>query len=511
MFHRFRTVEDGARVQVHVFIHPVKQRAVGRDLDAGRGLAAIDTAASGGEDADVAAARDESGHAHGIVAGRVHEAEAGRGDGFGVIINGGERGLAALGNRAEALLVNGRQPALLVAVARVVINARAEHLRVIFPPMNLPDELVGHGLVHRALNQQMLRTINLRRLGEHGRAAVRDEPIAGHAERGIGGDAAVAIGAAAVFGEDEFADGLRGAACGVGQREKFRHRRDPSLDAFAHAAGALNGHERRRVFAGLEFGEIVILAQPADLVHLAAETDHHVAGNVRMPRHAHGDAFEQLQTFRRRDAATHLVRERDDAIHVRKIAAQVLVAETFLDVARHGGRAVDRGNDGEVIARADLAAGTEEAWERALVRGRRDGPHVRARRVIARVGLTDEIVRMDVCARRDVALREADDLSVAPHRCAIGDGDKRNFVSGRNGLRHGEASGVGQEFPACLHRALGHGDLIARVQADEGVIEVVGHARRMEEKLQTPNRKSGRTAVPAARTFFALDNARGRA
>src|SRR2546422_11249745 len=48
----FGAVQDGAGVDVHVFVHPVVERRIGGDLDAGRRFTTVNTAASGREDAD---------------------------------------------------------------------------------------------------------------------------------------------------------------------------------------------------------------------------------------------------------------------------------------------------------------------------------------------------------------------------------------------------------------------------------------------------------------------------
>src|SRR5437764_1838731 len=90
----FGAVENGAGIDVHVILHPIEERRVRGDLDARRGFAAVNTAAAGGEDADVAAAADEAGHADRIVSRGVHERESGGGDGFGVLINSRQRRLA---------------------------------------------------------------------------------------------------------------------------------------------------------------------------------------------------------------------------------------------------------------------------------------------------------------------------------------------------------------------------------------------------------------------------------
>src|SRR5438094_5556099 len=59
-------VEDGAGIDVHVLLHPVVEGSVGGHLDARRRFAAINAAAAGGEDANVATAANEAGHAHRI-------------------------------------------------------------------------------------------------------------------------------------------------------------------------------------------------------------------------------------------------------------------------------------------------------------------------------------------------------------------------------------------------------------------------------------------------------------
>src|SRR5204863_6790530 len=108
--------EDCSGVDVHVVLHPVVKGSVGRHLDTGGGFAPVHTAAAGGEHANVATAADQTGHAHRVVAGCVHITKARCSDWFGVMINRGERGLPALGDGAQALLVNCCQAALFVSV-----------------------------------------------------------------------------------------------------------------------------------------------------------------------------------------------------------------------------------------------------------------------------------------------------------------------------------------------------------------------------------------------------------
>src|SRR5947207_8444826 len=54
------------------------------------------------------------------------------------------------------------------------------------------------------------------------------------------------------------------------------------------------------------------------------------------------------------------VRERDDTVHIRKIASQLLDLEPVFDVVRHGGRTIHAGNDRDVIPRSNASAGRSE-------------------------------------------------------------------------------------------------------------------------------------------------------
>ena len=61
--------------------------------------------------------------------------------------------------------------------------------------------------VARAPGEQVLGAVDLGRLGQHGGAAVAHEVVDGGAERRVGGDAGVAVRAAALQGERQLAGG----------------------------------------------------------------------------------------------------------------------------------------------------------------------------------------------------------------------------------------------------------------------------------------------------------------
>src|SRR5439155_4241371 len=188
-----RALQDNAGVDVHVVDHVLVHGRVGCHLDRRRRLAAEHGAAAGGKDQDVGAARDDAGHAHRVVTGRVHDDEAPGLDRLGVADHIPERRAATLGDGPERLLVNGRQPAFLVAGRRVVIDLRAEDAGVPFPPLDALDELFPNLAADGTAGEQVLGAIDFRRFADDAGPALAHEQVGGYAERRIGGDAAVAV------------------------------------------------------------------------------------------------------------------------------------------------------------------------------------------------------------------------------------------------------------------------------------------------------------------------------
>ena len=98
--------------------------------------------------------------------------------------------------------------------------------------------------------QEVLGAVDLRRLGQHGRAAVAHQFVRRHAQRRVGGDAAVAVGAAAVGAEDEVRSRWRvrrtSLACGSSSAAIFI----TALDRLADAAAVLDRQDRRLHGAG---------------------------------------------------------------------------------------------------------------------------------------------------------------------------------------------------------------------------------------------------------------------
>ena len=121
--------------------------------------------------------------------------------------------------------------------------------------------------VDGAAGEQMLGAVDFRRLGEHRGAAVLDQLVDRGAERRVGGDAGIAVRAAALQRQRDLGGGPRLA---LGLRRDRQHGLDAFdafLDRLARAAGRLDGH-------GLEviaFDKAVFVLQAIDLEHLAAE------------------------------------------------------------------------------------------------------------------------------------------------------------------------------------------------------------------------------------------------
>src|SRR5262249_19675852 len=96
-----RALEDHAAVDVHVVFHVAIHERVRRQLDGRHGLAPEYGAPARREADEIAATGDEARDGDGIVARRVHEDEAARGDRLAVVEDVHHRRGAALGHAAQ--------------------------------------------------------------------------------------------------------------------------------------------------------------------------------------------------------------------------------------------------------------------------------------------------------------------------------------------------------------------------------------------------------------------------
>ena len=189
---------------------------------------------------------------------------------------------AALGDPAQRLLEDGGDPPRLVAGGGVVVHL-LDAPAVPLPPLVAVEELLGHLLADGAADEQVLGAVGLGGLREDARASVAHELVHRPPQGGVGGDAGVAVGAAAVGGDRDLGDGLARAPRLVGPGQQTRHLRDRPLHRLADAPALLDGHDGRPAVRGQGQGHALALDHDPGLVDLAAEADDDVGGHVGVP------------------------------------------------------------------------------------------------------------------------------------------------------------------------------------------------------------------------------------
>src|SRR5262249_6198201 len=176
-------------------------------------------------------------------------------------------------------------------------------------------------------------------------------------------------------------------------------------------------------------------------------------------------------------AAARLVGDRDDAVDVRVVPRHV--PELLLHELADARRAVHRGDDGDVIARADTAVLALETVEEAHLLARVEGHWLDVDADLVAVGgqLADvQVVAVDVVADGDVLRREADDLAVAPNRPTGGYGPAGHLVAGLDVDADGNPGRPVLEHGAGAELLLGDGDVVFGPEDDCSVGErISGH------------------------------------
>ncbi len=156
--------------------------------------------------------------------------------------------------------------------------------------------------------------------------------------------------------------GIRHARFGSGLIEQLANLAARGFDGAAGAAAALHGHADQALGRGarLAGSEIMI-----DLVDFAAEADDERGGDVGMIENAGESALELRFVGALRHAAAFAVRERDDAIDVRR---QNFVFESSGNRLDGVGGAVARSHDRDVVAGARTSVRAFIAEELGYVR-----------------------------------------------------------------------------------------------------------------------------------------------
>ena len=321
------------------------------------------------------------------------------------------------------------------------------------------------------------------------------------AERRVGRDPRVAIRATALKPDRQVADGDLRARDVVGVRQHFVDQVDAASHRLARAPGFLDveGLEQR-IFREVLGGE-----QIADLVGFAAEPDHEHTAEIDVPRVAGERAAQDVNAFAcRAHAAARSHGERDNAIDVR-VCGERLGMGIAIEVAgnRTGdrGRAVDAGENAEVIAGGDTAVRTDDP-----LKGARYGRVIRwarldADRVVAREGAAfgahAQVMDVDVRAGFDVGRREPDDLVVAAYGFALRNAARGDLVAGRNQPPHGDRpafnGGARQHLLARNHHIVSGVQPDHRFHADSFLfLDGAGHAGHVvfnEKRVDERNRQ----------------------
>ena len=310
-----------------------------------------------------------------------------------------QRRRSGLRSRAKGLLVDRRQAAGLVARARIVVDRGPERGDVFLPPMDRVDELLRHLRASGPPREQVLGAVDLRRLPEHDRSALADKQVARVPEPGVGGHAGPAVRASALQRHHQLRGGDRLADGSIGDRQQPNDRLDSALDRRGIPAVVLDRDHRGRVG-----GEVSMLDHVRRLVDLAAQTEDHVGGDVRMVHDAGERALELAQAARADvRAAPSLVRKADHPVDIREACEHAGACDLFDHGDRRRRGAVDRREHGDVVARPDPSVGPAEALKRPSLRGGHDLDRgvVRTKDVLAVERPRLEVVRMHVVTRID--------------------------------------------------------------------------------------------------------------
>ena len=265
----------------------------------------------------------------------------------------------------------------------------------------------------------MLGAIDFRRLRQDGGAAVAHQNIGRSAQRRIGGDARIAVRAAALQRQHQFRCRHRFASCEIGGRQHVADHLDAGRDRLAGAAHILDRHGAE----GVALGHPVGFLPAADLEHLAAETHHQHAGHVGIGRVAPLGALQDVVALALVvHGAAGAVHERDDAVDIGIVVEHAGAFDLARDEAGHRGRAIHAGEDGDIVARADLAVGAPNPSNVACsaTGSMLSGARILGKAVVAREIVQHDVVLMQPFAGRDGFAGKADGLPELEDRLALG-------------------------------------------------------------------------------------------
>ncbi len=255
------------------------------------------------------------------------------------------------------------------------------------------------------------------------------QQVAGRAQGRVGGDAGIAVRAAALQRHGEFADRHLGAAHLVGVLQRLAHEVDPGLDGLAGAADGLDVHR----CGGGRRASVPPAARRSGSPRSRGRSRRW--GEVDVPRVAGQGAAQQPQRLALVMPQPVLWVSATTPSTLGKSAsgsAPVNGLRLNASAIRPATWALQftAGQDADVVAGGDAAVGPADAHGSRGGRVRAGRAGVDARGVVLGEVAHAAVVHVDVLAGRDVGGGEADDLAVAPDRLAERDGPHRDLVAG---------------------------------------------------------------------------------
>ena len=235
-----------------------------------------------------------------------------------------------------------------------------------------------------AAGQQVLGAVGLRRLGQDDGAALCHQQVAGHAERRVGGHAGIAVAAAALQRHGQLACRAGLAVHGIGLGQHLAHEGDGGLHGLARAAHGLDVHVADPI------RQTDLAHHRAELVHLAAQPQHHDVAEIHVPRIATEGAAQQAQRLPVGHAAAGLVVSATTPSTLGNSASGIgaqgerVALEHVGHQPRHMGAAVHAGQDADIVAGGDAPIRAADAhgscaWALARWRGTGCPRHRRSR------------------------------------------------------------------------------------------------------------------------------------
>ena len=358
---------------------------------------------------------------------------------------------AALLDTTQRFLLQRGDAALLVAGRRIFVDGLVVLTEIPLEIVDQADGLLEDGTVLGAVHQDGLGAEHLGHFGEHGGAALCDEPVGKEAHERIGRDARKTVGAAALQPDAEVGQRQRPALVGAGLLDQlaadFESGSDLVLDL-------LSDEELHALVVPLADG----LLEGRNLVVLAPETqDEYGTGIGMLHKSGKGAAGVGMVVAQLRTAIVVGIDP-----HVVEVRAVALGLDPLGDGLGLAVDAPDRRHDPQLVAdahRVVLAEVTHDLDVALRIVDVVDLGRIGILQVVAEVGF--EVVGMDPGTGDHGLGGVADGITVLDDILALGDVAQSELVTAGDGLAQGDAHAVDVErFAGLQIVGEGHGDVV---------------------------------------------------